>query len=82
MEISTRTQESIEQSIIDNIGKQIQFDNGCYISLLESNGFYDGDTPYGLPWMCNVDSSSVKKIALWVMYWNKPRSETGSLIVE
>jgi hypothetical protein len=81
IEISTRTKESIEQSIIDNTGKQIQFDNGCYISLLELNGFYHGDTPYGLPWMCNVDSSSLDKITRWVMYWNEPRTESGSSIV-
>jgi hypothetical protein len=65
-------------SIKKQLGKNVTFSNGCYVSLVTDDGVFWGQCPYGTTWACNDTDGFADKIATWVDYWNAPRDETGT----
>lgn len=57
----------------------VEFQNGCWLSLVAEDGAYWGTTPYGTDWACNADTSAPLAIRAWVQYWNEARDESGDL---
>lgn len=80
VEIDSDNKELLAASINANMGKSVQFSNGCWISLKEEGGMFWGVSPYGLDWPCSTSGDAVSKIINWIVYWDKSRSETGELI--
>lgn len=62
-----------------NLGNNINFDNGCFLSLKDDNGFIWGTDPYGQDWGCNLDDGWESKIKSWLEYWDESRDEWGQL---
>lgn len=60
------------------MGQSVRFSNGCWLKLVDDNGIFWGDTPYGLSWGCNVDQEWLNKVLNWLAYWDEPRDERGS----
>lgn len=80
MEINTEA-INIDLLIRESLGSQVVFSNGCYLSLVDSDGVFFGENPYGQVWACNKKDylESIKK---WLLFWDEPRDERGCLITE
>jgi hypothetical protein len=79
--VDSDDKSTLALNLQSNVGNNIQFSNGCWVSLKVDNGLYLGECPYGLIWGCNSSGDFVKSIINWVEYWDVPRTETGALVV-
>jgi len=71
----------LPQWLRNNWGSKVEFNNGCIVWLENDLKMIWGTNPYGLDWGCNYSDGWELSIINWVKYWDKKRSETGSLIV-
>lgn len=71
---------SLATFVETNIGNDIQFNNGCWISLTSDNGFFWGNSPYGVEWGVDSDKNYIQAVVNWVEYWDESRTETGEII--
>lgn len=81
VEIDSDKKEMLAVSIMENLGNNLQFSNGCWISLKDDNGIFWGVSPYGQNWGCNSGANAVTAIMNWIAYWDVPRTETGENVL-
>jgi len=65
-----------------NWGSRVEFENGCSVWLEDDSGMIWRTDPYGQDGGCNCVDGWEKNIQEWLKYWDDPRTETGSLILE
>lgn len=80
VEIDSDDKTNLAQNILTNLGNQIQFSNGCWVSLEDDNGMFWGVCPYNQDWGCNSNDDYIEPIMNWIKYWDEPRTETGEEI--
>lgn len=78
---TTKDKSQRQEFIKANQGNIIEFQNGCWLRLIEDNGIYWGVTPYGQDWACNADHEFLEKAMNWLNYWDENRTETGQLVI-
>ena len=64
------------------VGTYVNFDNGCFVSLIENEGLYWASNPYGVDTAFSPYGDWVEKILTWLEYWDADRTETGEIIAE
>lgn len=57
----------------------VQFFNGCWLSLVPDNGMYFAATPYGVDHFF-AEGRLENTLKEWLDYWDDDRDETGQLI--
>ena len=80
IQVDSEDKNILEPILLANIGNTIAFWNGCWLSLVEDNGVFWGETPYGTTWACNAYQATTGCILEWLRFWDEPRDERGDLI--
>lgn len=81
VQINSSAKAVLRDAILANVGNNVAFSNGCWISLRDDEEVFWGEAPYGTTWSCNSGQSFADAVVRWLAFWDEPRTETGELIV-